>query len=96
MLGPVLRWGWVSEFHTNSSGASVCVTKSSGEASNSRILFTSPGWMMDLTRLTKDERSSSLKVRCSAAATLRLTTSTLATVRVFGKLGELPSVCSER
>jgi len=52
--------------------------------------------MMDLTRLTKDERSSSLKVRCSAAATLRLTTSTLATVRVFGKLGELPSVCSER
>ena len=27
---------------------------------------------MDLTRLTKDERSSSLKVRCSAAATRAL------------------------
>ena len=52
--------------------------------------------MMVLTRLTKAERSSSLNVRCSAAATLRLTTSTLATVRVLGKVGELPSVCSER
>jgi hypothetical protein len=52
--------------------------------------------MMDLTRLTKDERFLFVEGEVLRGGDLRLTTSTLATVRVFGKLGELPSVCSER
>ena len=93
--GPVLRWGCLSVSHTKSSGASVCVTTRLGCDSNSRILFTSPGWMIFFHDLTKGERDSSSKIMCSAAATRRLTTSTLVTTRVFGWVA-LPSVCSDR
>ena len=91
----VLRCGWVSVFQKRSSGASVCVTSSSGRDSNSRILFTSPGWMIFFQLFTNADRDSSSKIMDSAAATRRLTTSTLHTTSVFG-CDALPSVCSLR
>ena len=92
---PVFLCGCVSVSQTKSSGASVCVTSKLGRASNSRILFTSPGWMIFFQLLTNGERLSSSNARCSAAATRRLTTSTFVTTSVFGYCA-LPSVCSER
>jgi len=81
---PVFLCGCVSVSQTKSSGASVCVTSRLGRASNSRILFTSPGWMIFFQLLTNGERLSSSNARCSAAATRRLTTSTFVTTSVFG------------
>ena len=60
-------------------------------ASNSRILFTSPRWMIFFQLLTNGERLSSSNARCSAAATRRLTTSTFVTTSVFGTARSRPS-----